>query len=156
MRATHIGLLTGAAAVLGFTIFGFLAWNATTILESSRTDALRRFEEVRARFGSAPPMLHVDDGSQLVPVTRDPIEAAPPPKRLHVLVYRTREQRLVQTAVPLWFYRLKGPAVEYAFRDTGFDPRRLGATADDLERHGPGVVLDQEKASGDRLLIWLE
>ena len=34
--------------------------------------------------------------------------------------------------------------------------QRLGVTPADLERHGPGVVLDETRANGDRLLVWTE
>ena len=61
------------------------------------------------------------------------------------------EQRLVHAIVPFWFLKMKGPAVQYALRDTGVDLKRLGVTPGDLEQYGAGVVLDEARANGDRL-----
>jgi hypothetical protein len=75
---------------------------------------------------------------------------------MRVLAYRRPEQRLVRADVPLWFLKLKGPAVQYALRGTGLDLERLGVTPADLERYGACVVLDETRANGDRLLVWTE
>ena len=80
----------------------------------------------------------------------------PEVKRLEVLGYRAAEERLVTAHVPLWFLSLKGPALQFAVRDTGLDLERLGLNADDLSRRGPGLVLDQVLKNGDRLLDWAE
>jgi hypothetical protein len=73
-----------------------------------------------------------------------------------VLAYQAGEQRLVAADVPFWFFRLKGPAAQYALSGTGLDLKRLGITAADLERHGPAVVIDHTRPNGDRLLVWTE
>lgn len=52
--------------------------------------------------------------------------------------------------------RVKGPAAQYLVRGTGLDRERLQITASDLERHGPSLVIDQARTSGDRLLVWTE
>jgi hypothetical protein len=33
---------------------------------------------------------------------------------------------------------------------------RLNLTADDLERRGPGLILDHKEASGERVLVWAQ
>ena len=78
------------------------------------------------------------------------------PSTLHALAYRVPEQRLVHAIVPFWFLKIKGRAVQYALRDTGVDLKRLGVTPGDLEQYGAGVVLDEARANGDRLLVWTE
>jgi hypothetical protein len=51
---------------------------------------------------------------------------------------------------------LKGPAIQFALRGTEIDLKELGVSAADLESHGPGLVLDETSANGDRLLVWTE
>jgi hypothetical protein len=85
-----------------------------------------------------------------------PTIRASPVSVLRVLAYRIPEQRLVRAAVPFWFLKVKGPAVQYALRDTGLDLDRLGITASDLEQYGPAVVFDETRHNGDRLLVWTE
>lgn len=46
--------------------------------------------------------------------------------------------------------------MQFTLRDTGLDLERLHVTGDDLARHGPGLILDQQRPNGDRLLVWTE
>jgi hypothetical protein len=46
--------------------------------------------------------------------------------------------------------------LQYAVQGTGVDLDRLGVTAADIERHGPGPILDETRANGDRVLVWAE
>jgi hypothetical protein len=79
-----------------------------------------------------------------------------------VLAYGVREQRLVEVDIPFWFYKMKAPAAGFALNLTGianlttFDLDDLGVTAADLERFGPGLVVDVDGPDGERLLIWTE
>ena len=142
------------AALLGLTIFGALAWRSVRVEHADETDAFRRFEEVRREFGSTP-LVHWAPGGTL---TRMPAQVprGTRPATLHVLAYRSAEERVIQADVPLWFFKVKGPAVDYALRGTGFDLTTLALTAGDLEQAGAGLVLDETRANGDRLLAWTE
>jgi hypothetical protein len=156
MRPSRILLLLCAVGALGAGAFVYLALNAVTIEQASESDALRQFRAARASFGSAVPMLEVDAAGH---VARN---ASPRPdetrhlQRIRVLVYQSQQQRLVRSDVPFWFVTIKGPALQYALRDTGVDLDRLGVTVADIQRHGPGPILDETRANGDRILIWVE
>jgi hypothetical protein len=145
----------GVIASVGLAVFVFLAWRSVTIETADRTEALLRFADVERRLDSSNPILRIEaDGT----VTRRtaPAGDAPHPSKLFVLAYRVREQRLVHAVLPFWFLKLKGPAVQYALRDTGFDLERLGVTPAALERYGACVVLTETRSNGDRLLVWTE
>jgi hypothetical protein len=60
----------------------------------------------------------------------------------------------VRANVPFWFFKLKGPAIQLVLRGTEIDLKKLGVTAADLESHGPGLVLDEIRSNGDRVLVW--
>lgn len=148
-------LLFGLAAVIGVGVFLTLAWQATTIVETGRDGAAGRVEEVRQRFGGSETLLvQATPGAY---VRRDP----PPPPRvgkishLYVLAYQVDVRRLVEVDVPFWFYKLKAPAAQFLV-DGLFDLEDLGLTAADLERQGPGIILDLEGPDGERLFIWTE
>ena len=138
MKPSRIALAMVVAGLVGLSIFASLAYRAVNIRTALPSEAVTRVETVRQRFlnGAASAVSEV--------------------KLLEVLAYRASEQRLVEAHVPFWFLRMKGPALEFALRDTGLDLNRLGLTADDLARRGPGLVLDQTQANGDRLLVWTE
>ena len=40
--------------------------------------------------------------------------------------------------------------------DPGADPVKLKITAEDLERRGPGLILDHKEATGERVLVWAQ
>jgi hypothetical protein len=155
VRRTAPWIVAGVgAALLGLSGFGILLWRSVHVDQADAADARRRFEEVRHEFPSAP-LIVWDAGGRL---TRNAPRASrgPRPSQLHVLVYRLREERLVQADAPLWFYKIKGSAVNYALRGTGFDLAALGLTAADLEEAGAGLILDETRTNGDRLLAWTE
>jgi hypothetical protein len=51
---------------------------------------------------------------------------------------------------------LKGAAARYALAGTGFDLDRLGLPEADLERFGPGVIVDYVSPEGDHLFVWTD
>lgn len=154
MRTSRILLLLAAGAVVGFSIFGVMVSRAVDVEEADRPEALRRFSAARAAFAGQEPMLDLDASGRVVR-RADPPDARPRAlERLEVLAYRAGDERLVSAHVPFWFFRLKRPALEYVLRGTGLDLDRLQLTAADLERHGPGLVLDEASGNGDRLLVW--
>jgi hypothetical protein len=146
---------SGVIVVAALAFFAFLAWRSVTIERAEPSVALRRFAQVESRLSSSEPMLRIDAGGT---ITRRALRVGEPARlsRLHALAYRVPEQRIVHAAVPFWFLKLKGPAVQYALRDTGLDLKRLGVTPADLEQYGAGVVLNETRANGDRLLVWTE
>jgi hypothetical protein len=158
MKPSRIALAIAVAALVAMSIFGNLVYRAVSVTEASPSEALIRFTAVRKRFADQVPMLEVEASGRITRSAAPPgaASAVPGVKRLEVLGYRAAEERLVTAHVPFWFLSLKGPALQFAVRDTGLDLERLGLTAEDLARHGPGLVLDQVSPNGDRLLVWAE
>ena len=155
-RTSRILLLVVAAAAAGGIIFGVLAWRAVTVEQAETHEASQRFRAVRAAFGSATPLLDVDDAGNVT--RRAPLPSRAPLliARLSALAYQPGSQRLVRGDVPFWFFKLKAPAAQLALHDTGLDLNRLQVTAADLERYGPAVLIDHTSKDGNRLLVWTE
>lgn len=151
------GLLwVGLAAVLGVGVFLTMAWRATTVTETGPDGATDRVEAVCRSFAGSESLLVLAPPGRYV--RRDP----PPPPRsgkishLYVLAYRVALGRLIEVDVPFWFFKLKAPAAQFLVDGTGFDLNDLGVTAADLERQGPGIILDLEGPDGERLFIWTD
>jgi len=141
------------AAMLGLGLFGVLASHSVSIEQMDRTGAQNNFQEALASVPSPTPLVRRDATGRFVRrASIDPTGSRP--TQLHVLAFYAEGQRLARADVPLWLFKVKGPAVAYALRGTGFDLDTLGLTARDLEQAGAGVVLDETRASGDRLLAW--
>ena len=145
-----------AAAAAGLGVFVLLAWRSVTVEQATPDEALRRFTEVRNSLAVVEPLLRVGAAGRITRRVQPSAREAVHPTRLRALAYRAPERRLVRADVPFWFFKIKGPAAQYALHRTGLDLDRLGVTPADLERCGVCLVLDETRANGDRLLVWTE
>jgi hypothetical protein len=142
------------AALIGLGVFGALVWRAVSVENLPPRDAERRLDTIRTVFRNAPPLVRRDEAGRFVRTEASGRSGAPP-ARLHVVLYRASENRLISADVPLWFLKIKGPAAAVTLRDTGFDLDVLGVTVDDLERSGSGLILDERRGE-DTLLAWTQ
>jgi hypothetical protein len=116
-----------------------------------------QFASTRDRFAGQ--MALIELGKDDDPIVHRPAEQAhaAPIEVVRVMVYSPDSGKLVNVALPVWLLRL-APGKQFSFRDhdMDFDSRRLQLTIDDIERHGPGLILDQNNRHGARVLIWAE
>ena len=63
---------------------------------------------------------------------------------------------MVRVDVPFWLLRLKSGPISFSSYADGFDDRRVKLSVEDIERRGPGIVLDLVEANEGRVLIWAE
>jgi hypothetical protein len=149
-----IVLTVVVVATLGLAVSGGLAWRAITVQQIDGSGAQHNFDDVLETAKSPTPLVHRESG-RFVRRPSSP-SVGPPPRDLHVLAYYADGHRLVRADVPLWFFTVKGPAAAYALRGTGFDLETLGLTPSELQRAGAGIILDETRPTGDRILAWTE
>jgi hypothetical protein len=116
------------------------------------------FEQVRARFTEGRPLIEVEgDDMERVRINHPP-ESAPrqPVKDLNLLVWTPDEDKLVRLSLPLWLLRFNASGFHVTTREGDVSFERFRLTVEDVERHGPGLVLDHESRDGERVLIWAE
>ncbi len=80
-----------------------------------------------------------------------------------MLVYDNHEGRLIHIDVPLWVVRLMPSNRDrsrrggrMSFGGDSFDFESGNLTLDDVERHGPGLVVDGVDSRGAQVLVWAE
>jgi hypothetical protein len=134
--------------------------------------AAREFEQVRSRFASQLPLIEFR-GFQDPTVRR----SSSAPRRelvaLHVLAYSPDDGKLTRADFPADVLRFMsvGGRLRLMYLDT-FGDDRDRVTLEDLERHGPGLILDVgggavgqllvgdailgTNARSSRLLVWTE
>jgi len=128
-----------------------------------RVSAEEQFVRQRDRFAGQRPLIemHGEVGDQQVTVHRvddgtrkGKVEL----QTMRVLVYDAHEGRLVHVDLPFWLLRLVPSGrlgnVSGSGSDFSFESGRI--TIDDLERHGPGLVLDAKDSRDAQILIWTE
>jgi hypothetical protein len=121
--------------------------------------AERRFQEARDRFKGSPPLIVIEDEHALRPrmtLNRTRKPAGGRVERLSLMAWDPDEDRLVSVSLPMWLLRLGGEGGRLRFGDEEIDLGRANLTVADLERYGPGLILDHKDERGVRVLLWAE
>jgi len=142
----------GLVAVVGYVIYQQFAFQTKSATEMS---AGEEFAQIVAKFEGQKPYLVIKNGE---PVVNEEPAAAPkrPVEALHIIVWNPDERKVVRLNVPFWLIRMtKGQPIRISSQDDPeAEPVKLKITAEDLERRGPGLILDYKEASGKRVLVW--
>jgi flagellar basal body-associated protein FliL len=162
-KRTWLWILLGVVGFLFVAGLGTAAFtvywlgNHMEIVETPAPDAAKSFDEVRAKFPGQRPLIEFRDGE---PQGLSEDTAAPPSTvsltTLHVIAFDEDEGRMVRVDVPFWLLRLKSGPIAFSSYTRGFDDRRARVRVEDIERRGPGIVLDLDRPREGRVLIWAE
>jgi len=160
-KRTWLWILLGVFAFFVITGIGMVAFTAywlgshVEIVETPPTDAVKTFEEVRARFPGQQPLLKLQSGEPAeLAATATPSTVTL--RTLHIIAFDHDEAKLVRVDVPFWLLRLKSGPIQFSSYASSVDDRRVRMTVQDIERRGPGIVLDTTEADEGRVLIWVE
>ena len=127
------------------------------ITETSEEAAMRELDEVRARFPGQQPLIQMVDGQPQLAAER--ASQSPTQTKLstvHVIAFDRDEGNLVNVSLPFWLLRMKsGPIRVSAYRQ-GWDDRGVSFRVEDIEKHGPGIIVDVTQAGEGRVIIWAE
>ena len=153
------------AAVVEFIVVGGTAYFFYRHINASFTppeDADTEFAQARARFAGQKPLIEIRQDDEPIlhregATRRD--ASRPQLVSLRVLAYDNHARKLVRVTIPFWLLRLAPSGKKVSFlNDSGidFDTERVHLTLEDLERRGPGLVLDQADRRGSQVLVWTE
>ena len=157
-----VGLLAAALLACGGLV-GTVAYFSLRHLNVQRVSAEsadREFEQVRARFPGKNPLIEIDEDNWERPRIQQPPEAGAartPLQTMHIMAWNERDAKLVKMDLPFWILRLNTRRNSYVFSTNDFgDLERLNLNSEDLERYGPGLLLDHRDRRGVRVLVWTE
>lgn len=149
--------VVAAVVVIALAVAGtlFVRNNVQVAEGTSRERAEAAFEAARRPFADQRPLLVMGDDHRpaLAPgadTRRNPGTVS----GLHIVAWDADKGTLATVTVPLWLLAMKpGPIVfgDYVSDTWQTDSVRLDAK--DLERYGPGVVLDLTAPDGQHVLI---
>jgi hypothetical protein len=151
-----VGML--AVAAVGGAAFFIYRHVSTTF--TGQEGASVEFTNTRARFAGQLPLIEMSVGDAEPVLHRERMGPASGQRidALRVLAYDRHARKLVRITIPFWLLRLL-PSNHFAFLDDSgieIDSDRVRLTLDDLERHGPGLVLDTLDRRGSQVLVWTE
>jgi hypothetical protein len=155
--AMGVGLLILTLGI-GSVVFS-VAWMREHRLVTQTTEgsAAREFEAVLAKYPGQPPLLELRNGKlQYVESRRDEPTSEARLSLLRAMAWDGDEGKLTTVDLPFWFLRLKSGPIRLGSYVAGLGNGGVGLRPEDIERHGPGLVLDATMRGRNRVLLWVE
>jgi hypothetical protein len=166
-RNTWVSIVIAAVIIIGMmavTVVGGTAYFFSRHIRSQIAPvetATQEFADARQRFAGQRALIELRKGDEPL-LHRELIPASGPAAKLdtlRVLAYDTRQNKLVHVSIPFWLLRL-APQKNFSLininEGMNFDSDRLHLSIEDLERRGPGLILDQVDRRDTHVLVWTE
>lgn len=156
--------IAGFVLIVGLGLIAscvYLIRQQVSVETYSRATGAEEFEKLRAKLAGQQALIELpgEDGSKGEGVVHRELVNKPAGgvKTVHMRVWIPREGKLVKMDLPIWALRLMGSQpITFDTGDSGFGGVRLKVTAEEIERRGPGLILDHTERRGERLLVWSE
>ena len=149
-------LFVVAAAGVFITV-SYFRQNVQIARDISDADANRAFDEALAKFPGQQPLIRLVDGRpQFVADRANQSAAAKPLTTMHVIAFDEDEGGLARISLPFWLLRMKSGPIELSQYSRGWDDERFSFKVEDLEKAGPGIVMDVTRPRDGRVLVWVE
>jgi hypothetical protein len=134
----------------------FFRDNMQVTRDVSDTGAVDAFGAARAKFPGQQPVIQLVDGQPRVVAQTGRPTAGQPVTTLHVLAFDRDSEEMVKFTLPFWLLRMKSGPIRLSAYSQGWDDRGVSFDVKDIEGSGPGIVVDVDRESEGRLLIWVE
>jgi hypothetical protein len=155
VKATIVGAALVAAGMAALAaITGYFVFRSFEKERTPEAVAVREMDSIRGRFGVRPPLVEILDlRSMDVRVNRLANTAGARVHTVHVVNWKVEDDEFVRTEFPLWLMRFSSVNL---LSQLGITPVKLRLTVQDVERYGPGVIVDYNQPGALRLLIWVD
>ena len=148
-----VALVVLALAALGGTAAYYVMRNLEE-RPAGEAEAVKLIEGVKARFGPRPPLIEVADPRRAdVRVNRAADASATRVDTIHVLNWKSETSELSRVEMPLWLMRFS--SINLA-SNLNIIPAKLSLTVADVERYGPGIIVDYGSPGTSRVLVWVD
>jgi hypothetical protein len=148
--------MVSCAGIVGSGVWFFS--KHVQVKQGAKADIEAEFKTLRTKFKGQQPLLDRRAGG--ISSLNDRLEAraaaydGPPPDDLCILIWETGKSESVRICLPFWMLKLKsGRGLKLDVPD--HDIQRLEISAEELQRAGPSLLLDEEH-DRTRVLIWTE
>jgi hypothetical protein len=160
---TVLIVLAAAVTIVCVVVVALIGTSAYFVSQHVRSDyvgtenAEAQFAAARQRLAGKSPLLELRGDDEPI-IHRPPADAkAAPITVVRALLYSPDERKLVNLSLPAWLLRMgSGDRLRFIGDSDHFDTRHLGLTFADIERHGPGLILDGILEHRSLVLVWTE
>lgn len=148
-----IAVFLGIGAIIAVT-----AWFSQNMVVSSSSvrEADDEFEKVRQRFTGQPALIDMKDGVARYNRGRTAPSTVPQLTTLHVLAWDSDEEKLAAVNVPWWVVRLKSGPIRFSSYASGLDDEGVQLRPEDIEKYGPGIIMEVTGRHGERVMLWAD
>jgi hypothetical protein len=162
-KRNWITILLGVLVL--FTILGVgcvvitVSWFRQNLDVSETTEeaAMRELDAIRAKFPNQQPLIQMVDGRPQYDAERATQSTAQSSlTTLHVSAFDQDQGNLVRFSLPFWLLRMKSGPIRISAYQQGWDDRGVSFDVADIEKHGPGIIVDIAQGREGRVVIWAE
>jgi hypothetical protein len=163
-KRTWLWVVAGLFVLFVFVAIGALFFAVSFFRENLQVSenvaegtASSEFDAVYAKFPGQKPLIQlVDDKPQLVAERASQSPSSKPLTTLHVLAFDRGDEEMAKFSLPFWLLRMKSGPIRLSAYQQGWDDRGVSFRVEDIEKHGPGIIVDVTERREGRLLIWAE
>jgi len=157
---TWVKVTLGGVALIAVALVALAGTGAYFVLRhmekraGSEAEAVKAIDAVKARFPPRPPLVELADPRRAdIRINRPADASAVSVDTIHVINWQKDTGELSRTEVPLWLMRFSSVNI---LSQLGIAPQKFRLTVRDVERYGPGVVVDYGSPGAHRVLVWVE
>jgi hypothetical protein len=156
-RKTWISILIAVFIIAGAAAVALVAGSAYWISRhistqpASTESAEAEFNRERERFSGQPPLVEISGREDKPTIRRLPVAERAERvelRTLHARVYDPEEGKIVRVEIPFWLIRLG--------RSFSLMREMDSVSLEDLERHGPGLIVNGKSDDGQQILVWID
>ena len=155
VKATLGGLALIAVAFAALAGTGaYFVFRSMDTKTGSEPEAVQAIDAVKARFGSRPPLVEIADPRTAdIRINRAGDASSVRVDTVHIINWKRDTGELTRFEVPLWLMRFSSVNV---LSQMGIAPAKFRLTVNDIERYGPGIVVDYGSPKASRVLVWVD
>ncbi|OFW05295.1 MAG: hypothetical protein A3H96_07595 [Acidobacteria bacterium RIFCSPLOWO2_02_FULL_67_36] len=157
---TWVKVTLGGVALVAVVVLALAGVGAYFVLgnmnkrDAGEAEALRDIDAIRARFGARPPLVEIVDPRRAdIRINRLQNTAGTRVATVHIINWNADSGELIRTEAPLWLMRFSSVNL---LSQLGVAPARFTLTVADIERYGPGIVVDHGVPGSVRVLVWVD
>jgi hypothetical protein len=161
-KKTWVSILIAAVIIVGIIAIvvvgstAFFVYSHVRAQVTPQATAEQQFADARARFAGQQPLIELSPGDEPV-LHRDASRPRRAVQALHALVYDAHARKLTHVDIPGWLLRVMSAGGHFRLANLDmFEDDQSQLTLEDLERHGPGLILDVRRGRGSQVLLWTE
>jgi hypothetical protein len=162
-KRSWIAIAVGVVILLAFVAIGIIGVSVNylrqnvVVVDTTGVDANRQFQDIYTRFPNQQPLLKIVDGKpQYVAERASHTMSEARLNTMHILAYDDQKGQAATVTLPFWIVRMKSGPFRISAYQRGWDDRGVSLRVDEIEKYGPGIVVDTSDQKHGRVLIWVD